>query len=547
MSDTGNIDLNNLSPDELQMLQLLMMQQGMVGPGTFGGDLGPSLDQTGIDLAGYFPTNIPTRNAKGVVEKYELPQEQARVNLAQDLINTSDDPMLAAFGGLGAIGPNAFTPTYDYGQPLNLKGRKKAESYIDTGGYRGYIADLMLNHGMGPDEAAAKAIDLANNTKVEDLAKMSPEDAKLVQALQKTLPALKTAGSQAGPPSETDGGAMYGRTKAGGLPGGRAPTSYDEAKVLGDATSMFEDISSDPAFAYYDEATGNYYDKTPEQAMVKTPFMEAFEKAGIPYLTDQYTDQSYIDRAVQGETGRGPQQQAAASDDFQRQLAAMEKEQQQRRNDIASQTDMLKNGLSREPVLPPTKPFMPGLDIVEDRPTVEAGTQSGIPNVLGGLGAIWDFLGPGGGGAEAKGPEPTKRIGPKGMHPQMQNPIYVDQNGNVVMPPTNPTPAAAPSGAIPTVAGGRKSTAELTKERGLTKREMQPTDRSKVEQQLASNRNAEDAFYKQRSDMWRSDPDLVSMGQFARARALSQAGRTPTRDALMQRLMALKAMGIGRG
>jgi hypothetical protein len=81
----------------------------------------------------------------------------------------------------------------------------------------------------------------------------------------------------------------------------------------------------------------------------------------------------------------------------------------------------------------------------------------------------------------------------------------------------------------------------------LKTREGTAADRGQVEKQIAAARKAEDEFYKKRSQMLKTDPlnDLIRTN--ARAQAMSQAGRTPTRDALMQRIMALRAMGLGQG
>src|SRR4030095_16839125 len=134
MSDTG-FDYENMTPEEQQMLQFLLgqMQQGRIAPGAYGGDYGPTMDQPGLDLAGYFPTNLPQLTTKNKVDPFDLSQQQQRWNLGQDVINTYDDPMLAALGGPGAFGPEAFTPTYDYGEPLNMKDRKNDNALINSG------------------------------------------------------------------------------------------------------------------------------------------------------------------------------------------------------------------------------------------------------------------------------------------------------------------------------------------------------------------------------------------------------------------------------
>jgi hypothetical protein len=569
MSNTG-LDLSSLTPEELQTLMELL--QGAIAPGAYGGNYGPSMDQPGLDLAGYNTVDIPTRNAKGNVEPFELSQAQGRFNLAQDQTSYMDNPMLAAMSGLGGIGPDAFTPTYDYGEPLNMAGNKKARHYIDTGGYKGFIADAILNQGMGPDEAVAKAIELANKT---DVSMLGLEDQKLVKSLQQSLPLAKGGGK--GQLTVDDQGQLTtgaavkpGEVEPGiPIPGGRTRSAYDEDKVLGEATKMFDDIAADPAFAYEDKATGNFYSKTPEQAMIKTPFMQAFDKAGIPYLTDQYTDQKYVDRAAQGLTGRGPEEQQQVQSDWEKQLQQLQDEQSQRvtaeqqqvgqLGDIdkmlaAYQQRLTETQPLRQPPRGPQQPSMAEMMTLpqqqqqqQPQPMDQSsildqmfGVQQPIPPL--GVGTIEAMGGqsppttplrqPPRGLPTPVGNDQAKRFGqrsaaePQGLQPGM---IYVDKDGNIV----NPLQTA----------GGVRSLHDTAQAKGLTQRAPTTTDRDKLQRQIETNRQQQAAYNKQRSDMLAKDPSLDAFGAFVRAQMLRQAGRTPTRDALMQRNLALRAMG----
>jgi hypothetical protein len=478
------------------------------------------MDDTGADLAGYQNVNIPQLTTKGKVDPYDLSQMQQQLNLSQDITGGVDDLMLGAFGGPGAFGPEAFQPTYDYGEPLNLVGRKKAQQYMDVGGYQGYVADLIMNQGMGPDEAAQNAIDLAMNT---DASKITdPKQKALVESLQKSLPAATASGNQLGIPS--------GDTKQADLPGGRKRTEgiYDQARVLKFASDMFEGIASDPTFAYQDEATGNFYSKTPEQAMQKTEAMKAFDKAGIPYITDQYSDQGYIDKAISAATGRGVEQQAAADTGYQEQMRAMEDERaaSNQRQQFAQQSmgELQANQDARK-----FENMTPD-QIYRVKPKPTAGKMPMHRMQMGPFSVMaptpLDF-------AEAENvgaTEPAYTPPPAPM-------FYVDKNGNIVASPIeggNPSMAArndrlAASGLTPKKAGSPG------------------VDMAQLQAQFDRENTANTDFYKKRSDLMRRDPNLDRITAIARAQALGAAGRTPTRDALMQRLMAQRAMGFGQG
>jgi hypothetical protein len=564
MSDT--FDINSLTPEELQVLVEVL--QGQQAPGAFGGgDYGVSMDPSGMDLAGYNRVDIPQLTTKGKVDPFDLSQQQQRFNLFQDQTSYLDSPMLGALGGAGAFGPDAFQPTYDYGAPLNLVGRKKAQQYMDVGGYQGYIAHLIKDKGMGPDEAAQNAIDLAMNT---DASKVTdPTQKALVESLQKSLPAATQSGNQLGIPSGGD-------TKD--LPGGRKRTGdiYDQGRVLKFATDIFEGIASDPTFAYQDPASGNYYAKTPEQAMIKSEAMKAFDKAGLPYMTDKYTDTSYIDKANAAATGRSAEQQAAADTSYQDQLAQMMKDQQ----DIFAQTKAASSGLDQlrqmqqhmlaqnntpqgvadlyrtppqgPPQMQPTVQVPPvayaqGLSDANYQqqqaaqptpsPTYDP-TQAAVDRVLNQSGTkslsdLWNYLGPNAKEATAAAPpSPSSTVLRQPPRPaQIPQPapmFYVDKDGNIVAPPN---PAAG-------WLQGMRDPANIPKQRPASQADM-----GQLQSQLDRAKQANDDWYQRRSNLLKNDPSLDRFAAFVRANELQKAGRTPTRDALMQRILAQRVSG----
>jgi hypothetical protein len=605
MSNTG---LGDLTPAELQILMQIL--QGQQAPGVFGGDYGPSMDPAGLDLTGYTPVNIPQLTTKGKVDPYDLSQAQQRLNLEQDIYGSLNDPMLGALGGPGAFGPDAFQPTYDYGEPLNLVGRKKAQQYLDTGGYQGYIADAIMNKGMGPDEAAQSALDLAMNT---DLSKITdPKQKALIQSLQKSLPQATQTSNALGLPSQ--------QGARGDLPGGRkAITAYDTNKVTGFATSLFEDIARDPSFAYQDEA-GNYYAKTPEQAMQKTEQMKAFDKAGLPYMTDQYSDPGYIDKAIAAATGRNTEGQQSAEQSYMDQMAQMmgehelsgmrqraaregmdtlrpfmpQLQQQAQPRQQAQPSAMLgppapgqpgNPSMPRQaqpsamfgppapgqpgnpsrfgdnpfgfaqgpgapaqpaPMLGPPAPGQPGNPSAPQvPPDVQAMINrvlKGGGNPLPGIAGLINYVGP---SPDENQPGPAPSPGPTGSTPttplrplrdyQRGTPprplFYVDADGNIV-----PAPEAPPLRPL----------RDYQREGSPTQRPAKLEDMARLQAQYDRENQANTDFYQRQGQMLKQDPLNDRIRAVARAQALAQAGRTPTRDALMQRMLAQRAMGFGQ-
>jgi hypothetical protein len=570
MSDTG-FDINSLTPEEIQ--QILEILGGQQAPGAFGGNYGVSMDQAGLDQAGYSRVDIPTLNAKGNVEPFELSQAQARLNLGQDQTSSLDDLMFAALGGPGAFGPDAFTPQYDFGTPVNMKGQRKAQSYVDRGGYQGYIAHAIMVEGKNPEEAAREALALAANTK-EDDPSLSPEKRKLLISLKQTLPSAQISGSATnavGPPVE-------GGTATSKLPKGREGEAvYDTQRVLNFANSLFDDISSDPTFVYQDPETGNYYDKTPEQAMIKTDAMKAFDKAGLPYGNASYTDQDYINRAIQASTGRGAEDQQSAEQDWLDQMTKMQGERELstgRQKQAATQMDQLRpfmDQLQNPQPWPGTPSSQPGqtdplrqpprgLPSVQVPPTAYAqgladvnyrqqqagrqplstppSTPSEQPRYFDpnsqptAFGQIWNALGPGGGGqAAAAGGPPTEtalRQPPRTFTPQTEPMIYVDKDGNIVG-----APEASPL----------RTLRDYTRAGSPTKRPVKAEDMAQLQKQYDTEKQANLDYYKQRDEAQKNDPRLARMHARIRAERLAEAGRSPLRDALMQRQLALRAMG----
>lgn len=278
---------NNLSPDE---------QDQLMGGGGSAFDFSYAPDETSFGVqpdVSYFTT-------KGKTKPADLAEEAKRVNLLQDYGSLSVDNILSGYAGGGAYDVGAFTPTYEYGAPLNVPGRRKAEALAKAGGWQGFVSDLILNQGMSPAEAENELYKVIS---APDDATLAPADRAKKQSLMESLP-----------PNMSTGPVAPGN-RVGGKPAtGRA--AYDTKQITDFTSKVWGDLMSDPDVAYQDPKTGLAYSKTPEEALQKTPQMAAYDKFGIPYPTASYEDQKYVDAMTQMESGLGPDEYQSALDRF---------------------------------------------------------------------------------------------------------------------------------------------------------------------------------------------------------------------------------------
>jgi hypothetical protein len=280
--------LASLTPAELQML-MGYNDSGYEDFGDYGDTGGGSAFNFSYDGGGSMvqPT-VGQYTTKGEINPMSRTEEAGRVNLLQDYGALSVDNILTGYGGAGSYDIGAFTPTYDYGEPLNLSGRRKAESLAGTGGWQGFVTDLILNEGMSPAEAESM---LYKVIEAPDDPSLSETERAQKLALTDSMKPLMAADT--GAPTSL-GGRNTGQSAATTEP-------YDAVPIREFTTRVWSDLMEDPEFKYQDPETGLYYDKTPEEAIVKTPQMMAYDKFGIPYPVENYEDPKWID-AMAGST-----------------------------------------------------------------------------------------------------------------------------------------------------------------------------------------------------------------------------------------------------
>jgi hypothetical protein len=292
--------LASLTPAELQQLIGGFNDSGYEDYGDYGSPSafnfsyggGGSSIQPSVD---YFTT-------KGDINLSDRAQEAGRVNLLQDYGALSVDNILSGYAGGGAYDTGAFTPTYDYGEPLNLKGRRKAESLAGAGGWQGFVTDLILNKQMSPAEAEAMLYEFIE---APDDPKLTDQERAQKQAVTDSMKPLMAA--------DTGGPASLSASRGGQSAATTAP--YDTEPIRQFTTNVWSDLMEDPEFKYQDPESGLFYDKTPEEAMVKTPQMAAYDKFGIPYPTATYDDPKYMEAFTSmAAGGAGPEQRATEAD-----------------------------------------------------------------------------------------------------------------------------------------------------------------------------------------------------------------------------------------
>jgi len=310
---------SSLTPDEQDML----MSQAMGGstatsfnpttasPGGFDFSYpDTTMDFTPTSEGSDIQPSVAGFTTKGKINNSDRAQVAGKVNLLQDMGSLSVDNILSGYGGAGSYDPNAFTPTYEFGSPVNLPGRRKAESLAQSGGWQAFVSDQILNKGLSPAQAEEALYEYVN----------APDDPKLDQN-SKDLKASVLASmgplKQEGPAGLSIGG--QGSTKKLG------DSTYNTDTVRAFTTNVWSDLMNDPDVAYTDPQTGLSYSKTPEEAMKKTPQMLAYDKFGIPYPTATYEDPDYIKQFASAEGGQSFDDILASSADYQKTLGGYDK------------------------------------------------------------------------------------------------------------------------------------------------------------------------------------------------------------------------------
>jgi hypothetical protein len=530
--------LNSLTPSEIQQL----LGYGDFADEDYGGDVydfgfAPSEYGMGVQpQVDYFTT-------KGKVNYGDIAQEAKRVNLLQDYGSLSVDNILSGYAGGGAYDVGAFTPTYDYGEPVNLPGRRKAESLAKTSGWQGFVTDLILNQGLSPAEAEQQ---LYATISAPDDESLSDTDRAMKEALTESMAPLMTSPSL---DQQMPGGTKGLVTKS---PTGQP---YDADTIRQFTTNVWSDLMEDPDFKYQDPESGLFYDRTPEEALIKTPQMAAFDKFGIPYPTATYEDPKYMDEFARSESGMGPEEIAGAGDtwaakhalqvaqagkasqagresgvragELERAFAESQAEQRpmtkwdavmQAATSGGDQEAAMADFMRRYGEAEPSTFTAPNVRLApNERTTFGVGPnerRNDVANAEGGLASVFDFGGVGGG----ETPPMISDGGPLSG---------TNRAGDRVLA-TDPSLRRAQAWDFAAALTGRK--APIPEVRRTTQADV---DKQRTRANTSRNRSAQ-----QQNALFRdtyNDPRMAQAAALGRALALVKAGQTPFKDAMAAR------------
>jgi hypothetical protein len=253
--------------------------------------------------------NLPQLTTAGKLDPYDLSQEAQRVNLMQDNATSLADVILSSMAGPGAIDPSLFQP--DVTMPtarLKTPGMTEAQRYSQRGGWQSYIANKILG---GATDAEAVA-DLYDFISTPDSEHVSAADKAAKASITRDLPPFLPSGG-GGVDAVTAAIGQQGKT-----PQEQARSKYDQIGIQKFASDLFGKVSNDleaQGTGWQDPQSKLWYTEAPTQ----TPsyMTDYFHKRGLPTPVAQYTDADYqeqmrqaIDPTYQADIAQGTQDAA---------------------------------------------------------------------------------------------------------------------------------------------------------------------------------------------------------------------------------------------
>ena len=526
-------------------------------PWSFGESSAPELDYGNYDLLQMGGgVDLPEFTSKGAVDPFDLTQQGKRVNLAQDYGALILDNILSAMSGPGAYDIGAFTPSYDYGEPLNLTGRRKAEARAQQGGYEGFLADLILNENMSPSEAEAVMWGIVETP--DDDPDLTEEDRERKKSLLATLPKRQVTGPEATMMASGIQGDLTGVAGAKSA-AGAARNQYDLEKISSAGETLWTELMEDPEFAY--EENGKYYGRTPEEAMIKTPQMEFFDKYGLPYPTANYTDPKYLESELNAQQGTTPDERAMMQQAFEQEMAGMNQQVEgaSGRYKAANEANRaLGKAWQEAPRRPQTefdailKAFQEGTDQTAAQEAYRAGPQQPVTAGQAGAAITNQLRGTGQDVGPVTMPQFSEMLRQQfqdlggssaiPQRPMVREASWVtnDQYGNLLPYDAENLPElgrSEPLGRVSDLFRGRRApqrTMRRLDEADLAAQEQRRQDASRQVQQTSAARQR--ATYR--------DPRLAAIQQGAYLDALMRQGRTPFNDAIAIRRQGNRAIGV---
>ena len=233
---------------------------------------------------------IPQLTTAGKLDPYDLSQEASRVNLMQDNATSLADVVLASLAGPGAIDPQSFAPvTTQPTDKLKTPGLTLAGRYAQGGGYQGYLSQKIAA-GETDAEAVADMWDLVN---APDSGQLSSTDKAARDELIRSLP------NNTKPQDQIPG-----------ITPDDPRNAYDQDRIVNFAGDLFGKVSTDLAAqetGYQDPQTGAWYESAPTTE--DSYLTNKFKNLGLPTPTAQYTDPDYLSQMTQMANPNAPQEQ----------------------------------------------------------------------------------------------------------------------------------------------------------------------------------------------------------------------------------------------
>lgn len=289
----------------------------------------PSIDPTSQQILQFGGPNIPSYTAAGKLDPRDLGQEAQMQNLYQDQVSSLGDLLMSAIAGPGAIDPSTFAPNVQMPtEKLSTPGMDKLNRYASGSGYKAYIAKKM-QAGETDDEAFA---DLMAYVTAPETATASQADKAARDEVRNSMPPNSF---QQNPQTTAELSVIANRLGMSpaeltqpttGTGAKQATADYNLNDVQNFASGLFNDVSTDRsnlANAWQDPNSGTYYTSAP----VETPSAATtkFRNLGLPTPFEQYTDPKFLNPALQAaapnlgaEMQAGEQARLAAQSDFER-------------------------------------------------------------------------------------------------------------------------------------------------------------------------------------------------------------------------------------
>ena len=509
---------------------------GMVSQMDFGGD-SPEFDDAAMEVMEYGTADYPQFTAKGEVDPYDLSQIISRMGLVNNQASRIADYSTLAMMGSdpGMYDVNAFNPTVTAPtERLRSPGRENLSRLVSGGTpYERYIAELMSTRGMS---GAAAVQQMMRDINEPDDPSLSARDRQAKQDLIDSLSSFSLESKAAA------SGFPY---TPGGADKNKDTIEYDIPGLVSLASDWDKMLQEDPLEGEgWEDIEGQF--GAPGTRYTEQPLVEDSEAAewyksrGLPLPTEQYTDPKYMDALIASvspnfdqalyERNRGAAKAGGARD----QAFAKSRNAEMGLSELE---EALASGVLEEPKLP-----WPSLVPLNGETGLSAG-----PRVFGSAGGpqlddvALSYL------TDEAQIERQERLGRQGTID------WAGRQGGRTREQTGPSPAREQPPHVPMFKGNQQvagvigapgfNFSQLVAMPGQL-RQMRESDiapaRKRVEEAREAAVKAQGNWY---SSTQTKDPAILAADRMrGQTAAAARFGRTPSRDAVMQRLLGLRML-----